>query len=131
MLMSKRGDQTLYNQIVHSVVGHLRQSGFSKVKANCPEYTAPGKVKWDENDEGVVPDIVGEREGSVYVFEIETGKVLEPEAVKNRWHLLSVHARRFNGKFYLVTPENTADSLQELADKLDLRPEFLRLSGIA
>ena len=124
-------DKSLYDEIVHSVVTHLRQQGFSTVKANNPEYTMPGKVKWDDHDEGVIPDIVGEHGNVVYVFEIVNTNQLQPEAVGNRWRLLSVHAKRFNGELYLVTPERSTETVQKVAAALDLRPKFLRLSGIA
>ncbi|HLT80767.1 MAG TPA: hypothetical protein VKZ86_07030 [Cyclobacteriaceae bacterium] len=124
-------DKSQYEQIVHSVVTHLREQGFSSVKANSPDYTAPGKVKWDDQDEGVIPDIVGEHGDSVYVFEIVNAKKLVPEAVSNRWRLLSVHARRLNGVLYLVTPERATETVQKLAAALDLRPKILRLTGIA
>ena len=124
-------DKSIYDQIVHSVVTHLRQQGFSGVKANSPAYTMPGTVKWDDHDEGVVPDIVGEHGNAVYVFEIVNTNQLQPEAVGNRWRLLSVHARRLNGVLYLVTPERSTETVQKLAAALDLRPKFLRLSGIA
>lgn|SRR5690606_6177804 len=124
-------DQSLYDQIVHSVVTHLRQQGFSTVKANNPDYTKPGTVKWDDHDEGVIPDIVGEHGDVVYVFEIVNINQLQPEAVSNRWRLLSVHAKRLNGELYLVTPERSTETVQKLAAALDLRPKFLRLSGIA
>lgn len=124
-------DKSLYDEIVHSVVTHLRQQGFSTVRANNPEYMTPVTVKWDDHDEGVVPDIVGEHGDVVYVFEIVNTNQLRPEAVSNRWRLLSVHARRMNGELYLVTPERSTETVQKLAAALDLRPKFLRLSGIA
>lgn len=131
METKSRLDQSLYDQIVHSVVTHLRQQGFSRVKANSPAYTMPGTVRWDDHDEGVVPDIVGEHGNAVYVFEIVNTEKLQPEAVSNRWHLLSVHAKRMNGVLYLVTPERSTEAVQKVAAALDLRPKFLRLSGIA
>lgn len=124
-------DKSLYEQIVHSVVTHLMEQGFSSVKANSPNYTRPGRIKWDDQDEGVVPDIVGELKNSVYVFEIVNENQLQPEAVGNRWRLLSVHARRLKGVLYLVTPEHATETVQELAAALDLRPKFLRLRGIS
>lgn len=124
-------DGSLYEQIVHSVVTYLREQGFSSVKANSPAYTLPGRVKWDDQDEGVVPDIVGEHGNGVYVFEIVSEAQLDPEAVGNRWRLLSVHARRMRGVLYLVTLEHAAETVQKLAASLDLRPKFLRLRGIA
>lgn len=124
-------DRSLYDQIVHSVVTHIRQHGFSGVKANSPAYTMPGTVKWDDHDEGVVPDIVGEHGDAVYVFEIVNTDQLQPEAVSNRWRLLSAHAKRLNGTLYLVTPERAAETVRKLAEALELRPKLLRLSGIA
>jgi Holliday junction resolvase len=124
-------DRSLYEQIVHSVVTYLREKGFSSVKANSPAYALPGRIKWDDQDEGVVPDIVGEHGDCVYVFEIVNVNQLDPKAVENRWRLLSVHARRMRGVLYLVTPERSAETVQKLAASLDLRPKFLRLRGIA
>lgn len=130
----RRGDRTggesVYDQIVHSVAGHLREQGFSSVRANSQGFSPPVKVKWDEEDEGVVPDITGEHEGSVYVFEIETGDHLEAKKVEDRWRLLSAHAKRNHGRFYLVVPEAKAAYLQEFVEDLSVRPELLKLRGI-
>lgn len=120
----------IYNQIVHSVVGHLKQQGFSSVKANAQGYTTPVKVKWDEEDEGVVPDITGEHQGSVYVFDIETCDKIDRKKAEDRWRLLSVFAKRHNGKFYLVVPETKAEYLEEVVEDLNVQPEFLKLRGI-
>jgi hypothetical protein len=121
---------SVYDQIVHSVAAHLRQQGFSSVKANSEGFSTPGKVKWEEEDEGVVPDITGEYKGSVYVFEIETGDQIEAKKVEDRWRLLSVYAKRHDGKFYLVIPETKADHLQKCVQDLSVQPQFLKLSGI-
>ena len=137
--MSKAGNQhakgqentsSMYDQIIQSVVGHLYQQGFSSVKANTSGYQKPMKVKWDEEDEGVTPDIIGEHKGSVYVFEIETRETIVPEKVEDRWRLLSVYAKRHHGKFYLVIPEEKAEYVQEVVDDLSVQPELLKLRGI-
>lgn len=122
--------ESVYHQIVQFVVEHLRQQGFSSVRANSEGFSIPGKVKWEEEDEGVVPDITGEHNGSVYVFEIETRDNLEAKHVEDRWRLLSVHAKRHNGKFYLVTPETKAGYIKEFVAGINVHPEFLKLSGI-
>jgi hypothetical protein len=121
---------SVYDQIVHSITDHLRQQGFSSVRANSEGFSRPGKIKWEEEDEGVVPDVTAEHNGAVYVFEIETRDHLEPENVEDRWRLLSVHAKRHHGRFYLVTPETKAGYLERFAARIDVQPEFLKLSGI-
>ena len=129
----KKGQESIssmYDQIVQSVVGHLQQQGFSSVKANTNGFQKPTKIRWDEEDEGVVPDITGEHKGSVYVFEIETRDEIVPEKVEDRWRLLSVFAKRHHGKFYLVIPEQKAEYVQEVVDDLSVQPEFLKLRGI-
>ena len=120
----------LFDKIVNSVVGFLNQQGFSAVRANSSGFAPPTKVQWDEKDRGVVPDITGEYNGALYVFEIETGQQIETAKVEDRWKLLSVHARRFNGKFYLVIPEPSANDVQEIAEGLDLEAEYLKLRGV-
>jgi hypothetical protein len=112
------------------VVGFLNQQGFSEVKANSSGYSPPTRIKWDDKDRGILPDITGEYNGALYVFEIETSKQLQPTNVEDRWKLLSVHARRYNGKFYLVIPEPRADHVQGVAENLDLQPEYLKLRGV-
>ena len=121
---------SVFDQIVSSVVLHLKQQGFSAVKANANGYATPLKVKWDEEHEGVVPDITGEHQGSVYVFDIETGDRINRNKAEDRWRLLSAFARRNNGKFYLIVPEKKASYVQEVAEDLKVQTEFLRLSGI-
>lgn len=120
----------LYDKIVNSVVGFLNQQGFSAVRANSSGYAPPRVVRWDDQDKGVVPDITGEYNGSLYVFEIETGHKLRADHVEDRWRLLSVHARRYQGKFYLVIPEPQADDVDVVARRLDLQPEYLKLRGV-
>ena len=121
----------LFEQIVHSVVGTLRKQGVSGIKANCEGFIQPGKVQWDEKDDGVTPDILVEHDGAVHVFEIETRDDLRPEIVENRWRLLSVFARRKSGKFYLVIPEKKVEHLREVMRDIEVQPEILKLSGIA
>lgn len=127
---SDAAPQAVYDQIVHSVVAHLREAGFSSVRANQEGFASPARVQWDDEDEGVVPDIIGEHNGALYVFEIETRDQIEANNVKDRWRLLSVYAKRHNGKFYLVIPETKAGYLRAFAKDLGVRPEFLKLSGI-
>lgn len=128
--MKHSQNKELYDLIVNSVVGYLRQQGFSSVKANTSGFSAPNVVKWDDTDTGVLPDITCEHNGALFVFEIETADALEEERVEDRWKLLSVHARRFNGKFYLVIPEQKADDVQDVVKSLDVQTELLKLSGV-
>lgn len=120
----------VHDEIVRSVAQHLRQQGFSSVWANSEGFSRPGRIKWEDDDEGVEPHIIGEHNGSVYVFEIETRDALEAREVQDRWRLLSVHARRHNGKFYLVIPEGSARYLRNFVEGLTIKPEFLKLSGL-
>ena len=120
-----------FDRIVYSVVGRLRQQGVTSIKANCSGFVQPGVIRWDENDEGIVPDIVAEHDGATHVFEIETRGNLDPNTVEDRWRLLSVFARRSKGKFYLIIPEQKEDHLQRIVNDLSLRPEILKLQGIA
>ena len=129
MQQSGKG-QILYDKIIYSVVDHLKQEGFSSVRANCKGFTLPNQVKWDEEDEGVVPDITGEYGGSLYLFDVQTGDELDVESARDRWRLLSVHAKRYRGKFYLVVPEPEVQQLQQLIEDLDVRPGVLKLRGI-
>lgn len=128
--MEKSSSNKLYSRIINSVVGYLQQQGFSAVRANSSGYSQPNLVRWDEQDKGVLPDITCEYDGALYVFEIETGERLETTRVENRWKLLSVHAKRYNGKFYLVIPEPKAEAVQEVVNELDVQPEFLKLRGV-
>ncbi len=124
------GAAAVYDQIVRSVAEHLTQQGFSSVRANSEGFSPPNAVKWEDEDEGVVPDLVGEHNGAVYVFEIETRDQLEAKHVEDRWRLLSAHARRHNGKFYLVTPEGKAGYLEKFVARLSVQLELLKLRGI-
>ena len=131
LLMKHNHNDKLYDQIVDSVVGYLQQEGFSAVKANSLPYSQPKVVRWDEDDQGVLPDITGEYKGSLYVFEIETGDKLKASQVEDRWKLLSIHARRYKGKFYLVIPEPKEHAVQQVVNTLkDVQPEFLKLKGV-
>lgn len=123
-------ENALYDKIINSVVTHLHAEGFLSVKANCKGHNPPARVKWDDEDEGVIPDITGEYSGSLYVFDIETGDGLDVKSAENRWRLLSTHAKRCKGKFYLVVPEPKAKRLQTIIEDLDVQPGFLKLRGV-
>ncbi len=128
--MSAGRTSSVYGQVVQFVAAYLRQQGFSSIKANAEGFPLPGRVRWEEEDEGVVPHITGEHNGSVYVFEIETRDQIEPQQVEDRWRLLWIYARRHHGKFYLVVPETRAAYLRDVVKNLNVKPEFLKLSGI-
>lgn len=119
-----------YDQIIRSVAGHLQEQGFSTVKANTTGYPKPAMIKWDEKDEGVMPDIIAEHNGSIYVFELATSEHIDVAQVEDRWRLFSVYAKRYHGKFYLVIPEQKAEYLRGIIRKLTVQPEFLKLRGI-
>lgn len=116
--------------MINSVVTRLQEEGFSSVRANCQGYHTPKEVKWDEEDEGVVPDVTGEYKGSLYVFDVQTGDEVDGEVARDRWRLLSVHARRYHGKFYLVVPEVESKHLEEIVDGLDIQPGILKVRGV-
>ncbi len=121
---------SVYDQIVNSVADHLRQQGFSSVRANTKGFLQPGTIKWEEDDEGVIPDITGEHNGSLYVFEIETSGHIDARKVEDRWRLLSAHSKRHNGKFYLIIPETKSGYVQAFIERLNVKPELLKLRGI-
>lgn len=123
-------DGGIYDQIVRSVVDHLHRQGFSEVMARAQGFAVPERVRWEEGHEGVVPHITARYNKAVYVFDIETRNHINEGQVEDRWRLLSAYARRHQGKFYLVIPESRADYLEKVVSSLDVRLEFLKLSGI-
>lgn len=121
---------TVYDQIVRLVAEHLQAQGFASVRANINGFSRPGRVKWEEEDEGVVPDLTGEHTGCTYVFVVETRDRIERKEVEDRWRLLAIHAKRHRGQFYLVVPETKASYIKTFIQDLNVQPKLLKLSGI-
>lgn len=64
-------------------------------------FDSPNKISLKGQDEGFVPDIAVIYEKKTIVYEIELNKTMPVD----KWHLLSLFARKHNGSLYLVVPE--------------------------
>lgn len=129
--MRKSPKSPVYDHVIHTLIGELRGQGVSAIKANAEDFTTPGRIKWDEKDEGIIPDILVEHQGSTHVFEIEIDDDLQPSVVEDRWRLLAAYTRRLQGKFYLVIPEHREEAVGVLLEQLSVKPEILKLQGLA
>lgn len=113
--MLKESFQEFENQdVIESVVEHLRKKGFEKIKVDNGEFDKPSKLTRRETGEEFVPNITAVKgNGKCYFEFVDKSKQVQRKLI-DKWSLLSAFAEFKDGKLFLIVPNGKLSYTQRL-----------------
>ncbi|MCI4670698.1 MAG: hypothetical protein MRZ79_21365 [Bacteroidia bacterium] len=101
-------------------------NGFSNVKANHDSYPDPSPFRKATDEEPIIPDITGTKQGAKSYIEISTKtESIEPHVSK--WKLLSTMAARKGGQLVLLAPKGHKSFTSSIAEKYFIRAKIVSI----
>lgn len=110
--MTVRKDQKIHEIIINIVVNHLKSRNFENIKANIDKYEKPEKISW-ENGNSYIPDITGEENSILNIWDVETEDSLIDEHSEDKWKAFASHASQKRSEFHIVVPKDKGHNVQK------------------
>lgn len=89
-------------EFLEKSIHHLEATGFEDIKADMDGYETPKSYLRKGTDTRITPDIVAQKNGKKYFFEISL-KSEEPRLLKSKWLFLDTLARMKSDSFRIIT----------------------------
>lgn len=124
--MSSRNiaNQEIHDKIISHLFKELCTKGYENVFAShieLPEDKIP-KIIFSENSKMTFcPDLYAEKDGALYLFEVETEDSIGWSLTKAEFECFAQHAKKCEGYFYVVVPEMIREKAESILNEIDLR----------
>jgi len=95
-------DKTENKIFLEKSIQHLKATGFEQIKADMEGYDTPKSYLRKGTDSKITPDIVAQKDGRKYYFEISL-KSKKPALLKSKWLFLDTISRMQSNRFRIIT----------------------------
>ncbi len=95
-------DKTDNTAFLEKSIQHLEATGFEQIKADMEGYDTPKSYLRKGTDSKITPDIVAQKNGRKYYFEISL-KSKKPTLLKSKWLFLDTISRMQSNRFRIIT----------------------------
>jgi hypothetical protein len=118
--MAKRKSQLEHDNIVESLVGHLKSNKHINIKADLANHIRPSTIKWKNAKTGHIPDVTSKKDGQAYIFEVETFDSINDQHTEDQWKLFAASARANSKRFILVIPNGSDKKANQRTKELGI-----------
>lgn len=112
-------DKEKYKDILIDSVEYLEQRGYENIKADTEGYETPKSFSKKGSDITITPDIVAEKEGRIYYFDISL-KSVQPKLLKSKWLFLNALSVLKSRRFRLITTKGHFKFTNEMLEDINL-----------
>jgi hypothetical protein len=95
-------DKTENKTFLEKSIQHLKATGFEQIKADMEGYDTPKSYLRKGTESKITPDIVAQKDGRKYYFEISL-KSKKPTLLKSKWLFLDTISRMQSNRFRIIT----------------------------
>jgi hypothetical protein len=95
-------DKTENKTFLEKSIQHLKATGFEQIKADIEGYDTPKSYLRKGTESKITPDIVAQKDGKKYYFEISL-KSKKPALLKSKWLFLDTISRMQSNRFRIIT----------------------------
>jgi hypothetical protein len=95
-------DKTENKTFLEKSIQHLKATGFEQIKADMEGYDTPKSYLRKGTESKITPDIVAQKNGRKYYFEISL-KSKKPTLLKSKWLFLDTISRMQSNRFRIIT----------------------------
>jgi hypothetical protein len=97
-----KSEKKEHSAFIEKSVHHLEARGFDKIRVDLDGYDKPKSFLRKRDGTNVTPDIVANKDGKRYFFEISL-KTEEPRLLKTKWVFLDTLSRMRSDSFRIIT----------------------------
>jgi len=112
--------------VLEETISYLENRGFENIKADIEGYETPKSFKRQSTGNDITPDIVAEKHGLKYIFEVSL-KSAKPRLLKTKWLLFDTLTKIKDYKFRIVTKSGHMKFTQNMIDSVNINKEFIRI----
>lgn len=107
-------------------IEYLENKGFENIKADAEGYETPNSFTRQETGNSLTPDIVAEKRGIKYFFEVSL-KSTKPKLLKSKWLLLDTLTRMKDYRFRIITTKGHLSFTRDMIADTNLNKDFIRI----
>lgn len=115
-------DKQEYDTFYQKSISHLKSIGYTNILADCEGYDKPKSYLKKGSDISVTPDIVAEKGGQKYFFELGL-KSNEPQLLKSKWLFLKTLSMVKSFHFSIITTRGHFKFADTLVQDLGFTPK--------
>ncbi|WP_411766466.1 hypothetical protein [Winogradskyella sp. A3E31] len=112
-------DKDKYQEELSASISYLENLGYNNIKADMEGYETPKSYLKKGSDVSVTPDIVAEKEGRRYMFDLSL-KSVKPRLLKSKWLFLNTLSQIKSYRFRLITKRGHYKFSSEITDAINL-----------
>ena len=119
-------DKSESTETIKESIVYLENKGYENIKADIEGYETPKSYHKKDSADTITPDIVAERAGIKYYFEISL-KSQKPRLLKSKWRFLDVITHMRNERFKIITKRGHYKFTNEMLEDLNLQKNLIKL----
>ncbi|WP_299213033.1 hypothetical protein [uncultured Dokdonia sp.] len=114
------------NTFLTESIEYLENKGFENIKADIEGYETPISYTRQKTGNTLTPDIVAEKRGIKYFFEVSL-KSSKPRLLKSKWLLLDTLTKMKDYRFRIITTKGHLRFTKEMIAETNLNKEYIRI----
>ncbi len=114
-----KSEKKEHSAFIEKSVHHLEARGFEKIRVDLDGYEKPKSFLRKKNGTKVTPDIVANKDGKRYFFEISL-KTDKPQLLKTKWVFLDALSRMRSDAFRIITTKGHYKFTDTLLEDINL-----------
>lgn len=112
-------DKNNYQDELNDSISYLKNLGYENIKADIEGYDTPKSYIKKGSDIAITPDIVAEKEGRKYIFDLSL-KTVKPRLLKSKWLFLNTLSQIKKYRFRLITKRGHYSFSNQITDSINL-----------
>lgn len=120
-------DRENYKDFLNQTVNYLENRGYNNIKAAVDGYESPKSFVKKGSDVVVTPDIVAQKMGIRYYFELSV-KSEKPNLLKSKWMFLDALSKRNASRFKIVTTKGHYKFTNTMLEDLNLEKNMIKIN---
>ncbi|ANH60609.1 MULTISPECIES: hypothetical protein [Dokdonia] len=114
------------NAFLNTTITYLENKGFENIKADVAGYETPTSFTRQETGNTIIPDIVAEKRGIKYFFEVSL-KSTKPQLLKTKWLLLDTLTKMKDYRFRIITTKGHLSFTRDMIADTNLNKSYIRI----
>ncbi|MDO1501496.1 hypothetical protein Q2T40_15275 [Winogradskyella maritima] len=112
-------DKDNYKNELNDSITYLENLGYENIKADIDGFETPKSYLKKGSNIAVTPDIVAEKEGRKYLFDLSL-KTVKPRLLKSKWLFLNTLSQLKSYRFRLITKRGHYKFSNDITDAINL-----------
>jgi hypothetical protein len=117
-------DKVDYRSYLERAAKYVEGKGYENIKVDMEGYELPKSYLRKSQNDHITPDIVAERNGQKYIFDLSL-KSHKPNLLKSKWLFLKTLSQIKNFNFRIITTRGHLAFTERMTKDLQLRKHAL------